>query len=173
MMRPNGSTSAPIQNATRQPRPSSSAGASIIAIAAPTAPPTREAADWLADCHEPISPRRFGGAASIRKAVAGPTSPPSAKPWIRRKVTTAIGAITPIWANDGVDASPRIATPMRANESSMAGRRPMRSPMAPMAKAPIGRVRKPAPNVPSEAIRLANGECDGKKALPMSTAKMV
>ncbi len=60
--------------------------------------PTSEATAWLALCQEPMSPRRFGRAASIRKAVVGPTSPPRANPWTSRQATSRAGAAGPITA---------------------------------------------------------------------------
>jgi hypothetical protein len=40
-----------------------------------------------------------------------------------------------------------------------------------MAHAPSGRVRKPAPNVASDASRLVPGVSDGKKVRPICAAK--
>lgn len=57
----------------------------------------------------------------------------------------------PMAPYDGVNASPTIANPMSENDTSIAGLRPMRSPMLPITMAPIGRVRKPAPKVASVA----------------------
>ena len=64
-------------------------------------------------------------------------------------------------------ASPVIATPMRENERIIAGLRPNRSPIFPITKPPMGRVTKPAPNAPRDASRLAVGELEGKKVLPI------
>ena len=66
-----------------------------------------------------------------------------------------IGAAAPIIAYDGVNARPVIATPISANENTIAGLRPILSPMPPITIAPIGRVRKPAPNVASVASNAA------------------
>ncbi len=50
------------------------------------------------DWNEVYRPRRSGGAASIRKAVLGPTSPPIAKPCNIRNNTASAGATGPIMA---------------------------------------------------------------------------
>jgi MFS family permease len=49
----------------------------------------------LAICQLATKPRCRAGAASIRKAVEGPTSPPSASPWISRPAITITCAQTP------------------------------------------------------------------------------
>ena len=46
------------------------------------------------------------------------------------------------------------ARPSSAKDSIIAGLRPTRSPIDPMTMAPMGRVRKPTPNVASDASRL-------------------
>ena len=91
------------------------------------------------------------------KAVVGPTSPPRANPCTSRNNSTITGAAGPISAYEGVNARPTIAAPISVNEKTIAGLRPMRSPMPPITMAPIGRVRKPAPKVASVASRAAEG----------------
>ncbi len=73
--------------------------------------------------------------------------------------------------NEGVSASPVMATPIRVNDRSMAGLRPRRSPSRPITAAPTGRIRKPAPKVASEARRLEVALADGKKLRPIWAAK--
>ena len=64
----------------------------------PTKPPIAAAMFWLAACQETAKPRRPGGEASSRKAVVGPTSPPSENPWVMRARIARIGAAMPIVA---------------------------------------------------------------------------
>ena len=61
--------------------------------------------------------------------------------------------------------------PIRLKDSIIAGLRPMRSAMRPMTRPPNGRVKKPTPNVASEASRLVVGSCEGKKHAPICVAK--
>jgi len=49
--------------------------------------------------------------------------------------------------------------------------RPIRSPMYPKIRPPIGRIRNPAANTPNAAIKEAAGSSDGKKWRPMMGAK--
>jgi hypothetical protein len=74
-------------------------------------------------------------------------------------------------AYGGISGRPITPTPIRANEASMAGLRPSRSPRRPNTNAPSGRVRNPAPKVASDASKLAPGVSDGKKARPIWAAK--
>jgi hypothetical protein len=98
----------------------------------------------------------FGGAGSTRKAVFGPTSPPSANPCNIRNKTAATGAAIPIIAYDGVTARPASAMPIMENVSIIAGFRPLRSAKCPITKPPSGRVTKPTPKVASESSSLAS-----------------
>ena len=60
------------------------------------APAASAARPWLASCQLPYRPRRLAGAISMRKALAGPTSPPIANPWTSRHSTTMTGAAMPM-----------------------------------------------------------------------------
>ena len=51
------------------------------------------------------------------------------------------------------------------------GRRPTRSEKMPSTMPPIRRVRKPAPKVASDSMRLPYSLCAGKKVRPISVAK--
>jgi hypothetical protein len=62
---------------------------------------------------------------------------------------------------------PVMPMPSNVKVSSIAGLRPMRSPMRPIKNAPIGRIRKPTPNVAREAKRLIEGSSDGKNVRPI------
>jgi hypothetical protein len=125
----------------------------------------------LVACKETYKPRRSGGAASIRKAVLGPTSPPNAKPCKRRNAIASTGAQIPIDAYGGMSGKPITPTPIKPKERSIAGFRPTRSPKRPITRAPSGRVKKPTPNVASDASRLVPGVFDGKNARPICAAK--
>ena len=60
-------------------------GAMVFALAQPaSADPSVEANKELKEC--------------LEKALDGPTSPPNAKPWIRRQTTTMKGAAQPMLA---------------------------------------------------------------------------
>ena len=60
-----------------------------------------------------------------------------------------MGVAMPICAYPGVSARPSIATPIMAKDSTIAGRRPARSPYRPISQPPSGRVTKPIPKVAS------------------------
>ncbi len=61
--------------------------------------------------------------------------------------------------------------PIRANDTSIAGLRPNRSPIRPITHAPTGRMPKPTPKVARDASRLEVGLWEGKKLRPICTAK--
>ncbi|MGY4319145.1 hypothetical protein ACVWW1_008472 [Bradyrhizobium sp. JR3.5] len=77
---------------------------------------------------------------------------------------TSNGAAIPIVSYEGVTAKTRIAALIMAKLAVIAGRRPTRSEYEPSTMAPIGLVTKPAPNVASDSMRLANGSLAGKNA---------
>jgi len=113
----------------------------------------------------------MGGAASMRKAVLGPTSPPSANPCTNRNPIARTGASIPMEAYEGISGNPITPAPISMNDSIIAGLRPARSPKRPMTYAPSGRVRNPTPKVASEASRLVPGVFEGKKVRPICEAK--
>ena len=82
-----------------------------------------------------------------------------------------IGAAMPMLSYEGVSARPMVPAVIRPMVSSIAGLRPARSAKAPISTPPSGRVMKPTPNTATESSRLVNGELDGKKVLPIYTAK--
>jgi len=73
----------------------------------------------------------------------------------------------PMEAYDGINGKPTTPMPIKAKEASMAGFLPMRSPRRPSTIAPSGRVKNPAPNVASDASKLAPGVSEGKNVRPI------
>ncbi|MGB3699050.1 MAG: hypothetical protein WBA05_16605 [Gordonia sp. (in: high G+C Gram-positive bacteria)] len=55
-------------------------------------------------------------------------SPPTASPWMKRKVVKAIGAMTPIDAVGGSRPTMPVMAPMITSDQISAMRRPYRSP---------------------------------------------
>ena len=103
--------------------------------------------------------------------MAGPTSPPSAKPCSKRKITTSTGAAQPMFSKDGVSTIPRIEKPISPKQNSIAGLRPMRSPKGPITMPPSGRVRNPTPKTNRVCSRLVVESWLGKNTAPICTAK--
>ena len=62
---------------------------------------------------------------------------------------------------------PTIAIPSRKKVSSIAGLRPILSPIGPSTSAPTGRITNPIQNVACDAIRLTHASCEGKKVRPI------
>ena len=72
--------------AMRQPFVSTNAALRVAARIAPDRATDQEAIDWLAACQEPISPRRpRRREPRSGRPSPGPSSPPSAKPWISQE----------------------------------------------------------------------------------------
>ncbi len=86
------------------------------------------------------------------------------------KTSNNTGAAAPIIAYDGVNTTPMMPTPISVKLNTIAGRRPARSPNAPITIAPTGRATKPTANVSNDNIRFSNGVCDGKNVRPICTA---
>ncbi len=62
---------------------------------------------------------------------------------------------------------PTIASPKRKKVISIAGLRPILSPIDPSTAAPTGRITKPIQNVACDAIRLTHASCEGKNVRPI------
>jgi hypothetical protein len=93
--------------------------------------------------HEPKKPRLFLGACSTAISTAPPHSPPTPMPCTKRRVTSRIGAITPIDANVGRQPIRNVAVPMISRASTSIDLRPTRSPKWPNTMPPSGRAAKP------------------------------
>ena len=100
---------------------------------------------------EVMSPRRRGGANSDTIVAAPASSAPAPKPCTSRSSTSSTGAASPIAAAVGSRPMPTVATPIRITVSSIAGRRPTRSPMCPMTTPPSGRAMNPTAKVAKAA----------------------
>ena len=66
-------------------------------------------------------------------------SPPTAKPWINRRMTSRIGAQIPIAAYDGSNPTQNVEKPISIMQRMRTVFRPCLSPQCPRMNAPSGR----------------------------------
>ena len=93
--------------------------------------------------HEDQKPRCESSPCSAAISTAPPHSPPTAKPWTRRQVSSRSGAATPMEAYVGSRPIAKVATPMRKSEKTSIFLRPTLSPKWPKTTPPRGRATKP------------------------------
>ena len=94
-------------------------------------------------------PRCSFGAISDRYVCDDGSSPPWARPWIRRATRSVSDAQTPTAANVGAMPIIRLPTDASPTARVMEAFRPIRSPIQPNRKPPKGRATKPTAKIAS------------------------
>lgn len=111
-------------------------------------------------------PRCLGSTYSATSVIAPVSSAPAPKSWTRRSsISSPMAQASAV----GSSPMPTVAMPIRMMDSSMAGRRPKRSPRCPMTTPPSGRARKPTAKVAKAAMDSADSPAPEKNSGPMTT----
>jgi len=131
------------RNGIRQPQLWKAASDWKTASKARTPVASRLSAGAPACGHEAQKPRFSGLPCSDTSRTAPPHSPPRAKPWMSRRVTSRIGARTPTVPKVGSRPIANVDPPIISSEMTSSFLRPIRSPKWPKTRAPIGRAAKP------------------------------
>ena len=98
MYKPTAISKALPRKGMRQPQASRSSGDSEVAMARKARLAIMVPAGTPICTHEPYKPRWWAGACSTAINTAPPHSPPSARPWMMRRLSSRIGAHTPMAA---------------------------------------------------------------------------
>ena len=121
----------------------------------------------------PYLPRLAIGAYSALSNADPAHSPPTAKPWSKRRASSSSGAATPMVAAPGTRPTPTVDRPMISNVAIRVCLRPSRSPKCPKTAAPTGRETKATPNVAKDAMVATVGDWWGKKTCGNTNAAAV
>ena len=141
--RPTMMSTAESRNGIRQPQAAKASSDWNAASSARTPVASRLPAGAPACGQEAQKPRCSGLPCSETIRTAPPHSPPSAKPWMSRRVISRIGASTPTDGYVGSSPMQKVAPPIIISEMTRSFLRPIRSPKWPKTRAPTGRAKKP------------------------------
>ena len=148
----NGMRQPHVMNHDCGPRPSAAINPADATLARP-APLIRKA---------PYRPCLPVGACSTTMVAAPPISPPTKKPCSIRKNSNSSGAAMPIDCTDGMSPMQAVAMPMPTTVIIRVTLRPMRSPIAPKTRPPMGRRKNPTANVANDDSWATTGSSPAK-----------
>ncbi len=163
-------STAEIRNATRQPQDSNCSSVSATASTARVALASRLPAGGPICAADAQKPRFLGSPYSLDSSTAPPHSPPTPTPWANRRMTSAIGASTPMAAYPGSSPISTVATPISSSVLTSTCLRPSLSPSRPKKMPPTGRARNPTAYVEKDSSVPVSGSLSGKNSFGKTSA---